>query len=160
MITGTRAKWYIFVPLGIFTTYIQQSINVFYHTNSLRQMLNSKYKRWSQLDEDQRTALENNIFWAISLNPIFPIIARFKCISTVIIELVHFGLLTYSTFVIVHFNMRAPGKWVIVDNNVQFTLFFSISWMLIASPVIALLLRAILGLVLGIPLLIYICKEK
>ena len=56
--------------------------------------------------------------------------------------------------------MRAPGNPVNDGITVQLTLFFSISWTLIATPVVALLLRAVLGLVLGIPLLIYVCKEK
>ena len=164
LIMGTKDFWYTLVPIFIFTTYMQQSINVLYHTNSLRRMLKNLNQSSSQLDEEQRTALENKILWAISLNPIFPCFARFKRCSIVIIELVHLGSMIFSIFIYTFIQgeskMRAPGNPVNNGITVQLTFFFTISWMLIGSPVVALFLRVILTILLGIPLLIYVCKEK
>ncbi len=56
--------------------------------------------------------------------------------------------------------MTAPGNPVNNGVTAQLILFFAISWTLIASPVVALFLRVILTIVLGIPLLIYVCKGK
>ena len=56
--------------------------------------------------------------------------------------------------------MRAPGNSADYGITAQLVIFFVISWILVASPVIAYLLRAILSILFGIPLLIYVCKDN